>query len=228
MIMVASKAESALKVLHSSRSPEIVHYRAPVIFRRKGTRMEIIMKRLEEIKPYEKNPRKNDEAVEYVANSIRDFGFKNPIIIDRNGVIVAGHTRLKAAERLGLQEVPCIMADDLTEEQVKAFRLADNKTAELAGWELNLLGQEIEALEGNFDFTEFGFGEFELESIIGDFEPEPYDKEIEEQYDKGEEMLARRRVIVTYDEETEPLVRQMLNVEEIKQVVYRIEDLASN
>lgn len=205
-----------------------MHYRAPVIFRRKGTRMEIIMKRLEEIKPYEKNPRKNDEAVEYVANSIRDFGFKNPIIIDRNGVIVAGHTRLKAAERLGLQEVPCIMADDLTEEQVKAFRLADNKTAELAGWELNLLGQEIEALEGNFDFTEFGFGEFELESIIGDFEPEPYDKEIEEQYDKGEEMLARRRVIVTYDEETEPLVRQMLNVEEIKQVVYRIEDLASN
>ena len=118
--------------------------------------MEIIKKRLEEIKPYEKNPRKNDEAVEYVANSIRDFGFKNPIIIDKDGVIVAGHTRLKAAERLGLEEVPCIMADDLTEEQVKAFRLADNKTAELAGWDFELLDLELGDLE-DLVMSAYGF-----------------------------------------------------------------------
>lgn len=90
---------------------------------------------LSELKPYENNPRKNDEAVEYVAKSIQEFGFKVPIVIDKNGVIVAGHTRYKAAKEIGMEEVPCIIADDLTEEQVKAFRLADNKVSDFSIWD---------------------------------------------------------------------------------------------
>ena len=90
--------------------------------------MEIKNLKIQDLKPYEKNPRKNDEAVNFVAESIKQFGFKVPIIIDKNNVIVAGHTRFKAAKKLGISEVPCIVADDLTEEQIKAFRLADNTT----------------------------------------------------------------------------------------------------
>lgn len=88
--------------------------------------------KLKDIKPYGKNPRKNDDAVPYVAESIKQFGFKVPIVIDKNNVIVAGHTRYKAAKKLGFKSVPCIIADDLTDEQIKAFRLADNKVSEKA------------------------------------------------------------------------------------------------
>lgn len=91
--------------------------------------MDIVLKQITDITPYGKNPRKNDEAVKYVAESIKQFGFKVPIVIDRNGVIVAGHTRYKAAKKLSMTEVPCIVADDLTDDQIKAFRLADNKVA---------------------------------------------------------------------------------------------------
>lgn len=94
--------------------------------------MQIVMKLLDEIRPYEKNPRKNDAAVDGVAASIREFGFKVPIIIDAAGTIIAGHTRYKAAKKLGLESVPCIQADDLSPEQVRAYRLADNKVAEAA------------------------------------------------------------------------------------------------
>lgn len=95
-----------------------------------------------ELHEYENNPRNNDGAVEAVAESIREFGFKVPIVIDTNGVVVAGHTRLLAARQLGLSAVPCIVADDLTDEQIRAFRLADNKTAELAGWDFAKLELE--------------------------------------------------------------------------------------
>jgi len=92
---------------------------------------------------YENNPRDNDAAVDAVAASINEFGFKVPIVVDSNLVIVAGHTRLKTAKKLGLVEVPCLIADDLTDEQIKAFRLADNKTAELATWDLSKLEEEL-------------------------------------------------------------------------------------
>ena len=118
--------------------------------------MQIIEKNITEITPYEKNPRKNDEAVEYVANSIKEFGFKVPIVIDKNGVIVAGHTRYKAAQKLGLEKLPCVIADDLTEEQVKAFRLADNKVGELAEWDFDLLGEELDGIF-DIDMSECGF-----------------------------------------------------------------------
>ena len=107
--------------------------------------------------PYENNPRNNDEAVDYVANSIESFGFKVPVIIDRNNVIIAGHTRLKAAQKLGLEEIPCVRADDLTEEQAKALRLADNKVGEIATWDFEKLEFELENIE--LDMSEFGFGE---------------------------------------------------------------------
>ena len=94
--------------------------------------MKIVEKKLDEIKPYENNPRFNDDAVQYVANSIKEFGFKVPIVIDKDNTIVAGHTRYKASLLLGLDKVPCIVADDLNEEQIKAFRLADNKVSEKA------------------------------------------------------------------------------------------------
>lgn len=96
---------------------------------------KIVMMDVKDLIPYDKNPRKNKGAVDAVANSIKEFGFKVPIIVDKNNVIITGHTRLKAAKRLKMKEVPVIKADDLTEEQVKAFRIADNKTGELAEWD---------------------------------------------------------------------------------------------
>lgn len=105
---------------------------------------------------YDGNPRDNDAAVDAVANSIKEFGFKVPIIIDRNNVIIAGHTRLKAAEKIGLQKVPVIRANDLSDEQVKAFRLADNKVAELSEWDFGLLAGELEGID-DIDMSLFGF-----------------------------------------------------------------------
>lgn len=116
-------------------------------------------KKIDEIIPYINNPRNNDAAVETVAASIKEFGFKQPIVIDKDGVIVAGHTRHKAAKRLGLATVPCIMADDLTEQQIKAYRLADNKVAELATWDAELLTINLDAIT-ELDMVEFGFESF--------------------------------------------------------------------
>lgn len=111
-----------------------------------------------DIIPYDKNPRKNDDAVKYVVESIKEFGFKVPIVLDKDNIIVAGHTRYKAAKKLKMDVVPCVIADDLTDEQIKAFRLADNKVAEKAGWDFDLLGEELEELF-DFDMTVFGFEE---------------------------------------------------------------------
>lgn len=118
--------------------------------------MNIVEKQIADIIPYENNPRKNDEAVIPVANSIEQFGFKVPIIIDKDNVIVAGHTRLKAAEYLGKKTVPCIVADDLTDEEIKAFRLADNKVAEFANWDFTLLDSELVDIV-EIDMDQFGF-----------------------------------------------------------------------
>lgn len=140
--------------------------------------MNIVEKKLHELKPYENNPRKNDEAVEYVANSIKEFGFKQPIVIDNNGVIVAGHTRYRAAQQLKLKTVPCVIADDLTEEQIKAYRLADNKTAEIAGWDFPLLDMELADI--SMDMEQFGFKDFD-HSDIDDFFKDAEEVEKEEQ-----------------------------------------------
>lgn len=124
--------------------------------------MQIIEKDLKELKPYENNPRNNDEAVKYVAESIKQFGFKVPIVIDKENVIVAGHTRYKAAKKLKIKAVPCIIADDLTPEQIKAFRLADNKVAEKATWNFDLLNLEMGEIL-NIDLEALGFETLDLE-----------------------------------------------------------------
>lgn len=138
--------------------------------------MKIIEKSIDAIKPYANNPRHNDNAVDAVAESIKEFGFKVPIIIDSSGEIVAGHTRHKAAQRLGLKKVPCIIADDLTPEQVKAFRLADNKVGELATWDSELTFLELTELDKiGVDMARFGFDELikDRGEIIEDEPPEP-------------------------------------------------------
>lgn len=137
-------------------------------------KLEIIYKKINEIIPYKNNPRKNDNAIDDVANSIKEFGFKVPIVIDKNNEIVAGHTRYKASKKLGLEEVPCIIADDLTEEQIKAFRLADNKVSEKAEWDIDLLDTELDNIL-NIDMSEFGFDldiDEEEQEIIEDEVPE--------------------------------------------------------
>lgn len=135
-----------------------------------GSLPQITLKSLDEVRPYANNPRKNDDAVEYVVNSIKEFGFKVPIIIDGSGEIVAGHTRYKAAKQLGMEEIPCIVADDLTDEQIKAFRLADNKVAEKAEWDFELLDSEIEGII-DFNMADFGFDiDFEEEPEAIDLE----------------------------------------------------------
>lgn len=118
--------------------------------------MEVQEIKIDQLTPYDHNPRQNDGAVDAVAASIKNFGFKVPVVIDRERVIVAGHTRYKAAKKPGLESVPCIVADDLTDEQIRAFRLADNKVGELAGWDFDLLNMELAGIE-ELDMTQFGF-----------------------------------------------------------------------
>lgn len=139
--------------------------------------MQIYDKPLGWLTPYENNPRNNDEAVEPVANSISEFGFKVPIVATPDGEIINGHTRWKAAKKLKLKTVPVIIADDLTEEQVRAFRLADNKVAEIAQWDIELLLSEIESVD-NLDMTLFGFTDSDY--TLDDFEDEETGTDISE------------------------------------------------
>ena len=133
---------------------------------------------ISQLHEYDNNPRNNDSAVDAVAESIREFGFKVPIVIDGDNVSVCGHTRVKAAQKLGMETVPCIIADDLTPEQIKAFRLADNKTGELAGWDFAKLEEELAALDG-FDMSAFGFVQNEDVDIDRFFEDAGEKKEKE-------------------------------------------------
>lgn len=139
---------------------------------------ELIYKSIDELIPYEQNPRNNDHAVDAVASSIKEFGFKVPIIIDKDNVIVAGHTRYKASKQLGLESVPCIVADDLTEDQIKAFRLADNKVGELASWDFAKLEQEL--IDITIDMTAFGFKDLEdinIDDLFVEHDGEAKEKE---------------------------------------------------
>ena len=129
--------------------------------------MSVELRPLDAVRPYANNPRQNDDAVEAVAESIRRFGFRQPIVVDQDGVIVAGHTRFRAAQRLGLATVPVHVATDLTPDEVRAYRLADNKTAELASWDDAMLSIELDALRGaGIDWTLLGFDEEELAKLL--------------------------------------------------------------
>lgn len=128
--------------------------------------MNIVDKPIDEIIPYVNNPRNNQAAVDAVASSIAEFGFNVPVVVDKNNILVTGHTRVLAAKKLGMTTVPCIRADHLTDAMVKAYRIADNKVAELATWNTDLLQAELDELkELNFDMTEFGFDEDELNAL---------------------------------------------------------------
>ena len=128
--------------------------------------MKIELRKLSDIKPYENNPRLNDDAVEAVMASIREFGFRQPIVVDADGVIICGHTRYKAAQRLGLEKVPVHVAKDLTPAQIKAYRIADNQTASLAEWNYDLLPIELAELQGmNYDLGLLGFDPDELAPV---------------------------------------------------------------
>lgn len=153
---------------------------------------KIIYLKLDDIKPYENNPRNNDEAVDKVAKSIKDFGFRSPIIVDKNNVVICGHTRLRASYQLGLKEAPVIVADDLSQEQVNALRLVDNKTNEFAKWDFDRLEEEL--LNIDFDLTDFGFD-------LADFEEkEETPKEREDLSDKAGSMF---QVIIDCENEEE-------------------------
>lgn len=154
---------------------------------------------LEEIHPYEKNPRKNDKAVKSVAASIREFGFLVPMVIDSKNEIVAGHTRYKAAKELGLKTVPCVIAEELTEDQIKAFRLADNKVAEAAEWDMDLLAMELEAIA--MPMEEFGF------DVVSDAD---FDEAFE--LDEGEREPFRKITILVHEKQAELILSAIEHV----------------
>lgn len=125
---------------------------------------------LDTIKPYERNARKNANAVNGVAESIKQFGFQQPIVVDKNNVIVAGHTRYKAAQQLGMNTVPCVRADDLTPEQVKAYRILDNKLNELASWDFQMLGEELSSFDFNFEAFNVSLPAYDISTFFNEHE----------------------------------------------------------
>lgn len=141
------------------------------------------------LNPYENNARKNDATIPYLKNSIQRFGFRVPLVIGKGNVVVCGHTRLKAALELGMEKLPCVRADDLTDAELKAFRLADNKVQELSGWDFEKLDAEMEQLKIDFDgdMVDFGFD-------AGFEDQEPQDLE-------GEERAKPFQVKITFPDE---------------------------
>lgn len=174
---------------------------------------------IKSIKAYSKNPRKNDAAVDAVAASIREFGWKQPLVIDPTTMeIVAGHTRYKAAKKLCCKTVPCVMADDLTAEQIKAYRLADNKTAELAEWDFSVLENELAELSEmdiDFDMQDFGFDFSETEEpqeIVEDDVPE-VDEEGEPTVQVGDIWQLGRHRLMCGDSTDKTTVEKLMNGE---------------
>lgn len=155
--------------------------------------MDVKLIPLDQIHPYEKNPRKNDEAVDKVAASIREFGFRQPIVVDADHVIIAGHTRLEASKRLGLTDVPVVVADDLSEEQVRAYRLADNRTAEFSGWDFDLLNGELFEIN-DIDMATFGFDMDAFADGLAEAEDDDFDPDVAD--DRAEPRVWRGQIWV--------------------------------
>lgn len=178
----------------------------------------VVWRPVEELTPYQNNARINDQTVPYLKNSIKRFGFKNPIIIDKDGVIIAGHTRLKAALELGYTKLPCVCADDLTPAEVKAFRLVDNKVAELSSWDYGILDEEMKGLEddGFGDMGDFGFASFDGDTDLGEGQlpPELAGKDLEPDKlpDAGGEAETCPRVVISFDEEERAALAERLGL----------------
>lgn len=141
--------------------------------------MQVQSIKISEVKPYDKNPRKNDDGVEAVANSIKEFGWQQPIVVDKDNVIIVGHTRYKAAKKLGMDKVPVVVADNLSPEQVKAYRLADNKTGELTDWDMGLLDDELADI-ADIDMSDFGF-ELGISDDDEEVQEDAFDEEVPEE-----------------------------------------------
>ena len=164
--------------------------------------MNILNIDIDKIIPYINNPRNNENAIDKVASSIKEFGFKVPIVIDKNNVVITGHTRLLASKKLGLKEVPCVVANDLSEAQIKAFRIADNKVSEYSKWDKDLLRIELEGLEEmdfdldlvNIDYSDF---DLEIDCIEDDF------VEIKEREDLSDKVNSAYEIIIECDNEEE-------------------------
>lgn len=209
--------------------------------------MEIIEKSLGEIRPYKNNPRNNENAVEAVAESIKQCGYIAPIIVDENFIILAGHTRYKALKQLGKKSAEVVVKSGLTEEQKKKYRILDNKTNEFADWDFTKLEEELHGLD--FEGFDFDFGELEeiAQEIDGSnmtpvfktdgvtyenededdpYLPEPYDdKDLQGYTENQENYVIKRRIIITYLPEQEDELAQRLNIQKIDKVVYDIEEL---
>lgn len=181
--------------------------------------------KIEDVIPYENNPRKNDEAVEYVANSIREFGFQQPIVVDSNGVIIVGHTRLKAAQVLGLKDVPVVVADGLSNNQVEAYRLADNKVSEFSDWNITKLNEELESIDWlDIDMAAFGFDSGEMDQMLEQIEMD----EAVNEYVTGEVPFTRyideesQYVVLKFNNHAEWLQAcSILNVQRVKSLPTR-------
>lgn len=138
---------------------------------------QVVYQDISQIHPYENNPRNNEAAIEPVAQSIKRFGFRVPILIDGKGTIIAGHTSYEAAKRLGMDKVPCIRVDDLTDEQIRAYRIADNKVAEASSWNDDVLRAEMDALKAlDVDLTDTGFSEVELDGLLREVEDADFEE----------------------------------------------------
>lgn len=180
---------------------------------------EIVMMPIGKITPYENNPRYNDNAVSSVAESIKEFGFKVPIVVDKNGVIITGHTRYKASKLLGLKEVPTIVAEDLSDAKAKAFRIADNKTAEKSNWDYDKLYEELKFIDDTEDMLKFGFTTDEL-----DIQP-AVDDLIDTEYYIEDDVFDTEngRLIITYSSTLEESwLKQKLNEKGILKDVYKV------
>ena len=180
--------------------------------------MNIVNFKVEELIPYINNPRNNNDAVDKVAASIKEFGFKVPIVIDKDNVVVTGHTRLLASKKLGLQEVPCVIADDLSPAQIKAFRIADNKVSEYAQWDEDMLKVELEELEEmNFDLdsVSIDFSDFDMGLDLED---------TEEGQEQEENIYTKEINIPQYEITGEcPKLEELVNEEKTKSLIERIE-----
>lgn len=150
--------------------------------------IKIEYKDISSLHPYKNNPRMNEGAIDMVASSIRDFGFKVPIVIDKHGTIVCGHTRYEASKMLGLNKVPCVIADDLSEDAIKAFRIVDNRTAEIADWDMAKLELELDSI-ADFPLADYEMDWFtdtdggNLDELLDGYEEKVLDKEhIESDY----------------------------------------------
>ena len=183
---------------------------------------------IQELKPYEKNARKHEDYdVSQIAASIEQYGFNDPVgIWGKDNIIVEGHGRLLAAKKLGMDKVPCIRLDDLTDEQRRAYAIMHNKTAELSTWDFDLLAAEIPELDFSGFDLDWGLPKqnaYDNEEYV----PEGYDEDMLKEYeDHSEEFLAKRRVMITYDPEDEGALCEYLGIDPEKlKVVYTFEEL---